>query len=145
MCGGFFVDCRHRPLIFVKTDVRTAESYHRLDGKRHTRFKPRSPSSRKVIRDFGIFVHFPADAVSDHFSHNAVSETFGVRLHRDSDVRKSVSVLKGFDPLKETFFRYFDKFSDFFLYVSDKECPCRVSVKTVDNSPPRRYSQYRRL
>jgi hypothetical protein len=83
---------RHdRPAISQRSCRRPTQIDHRFDREGHPGFDPIACVRPPVVGDLRLFVHRPADAVSDHLTHHTETGILDVLLDRAGDVADPVA------------------------------------------------------
>src|SRR5580693_9298305 len=79
-----------RPPVIFDGNLRAAGVDHRLDGDHQTGRKPPAFPGVSVVRDVGLLVHGPADAVPHELPDHGIAALFDVGLDRPTDVPQPV-------------------------------------------------------
>src|ERR1019366_8828385 len=110
-----------------------AQGEHRLDRETEARLKIAPDLAAAVVRDLGILVHRPANAMADELADHAVAFRPGDVLDGRPDVADVVARLGCRDSGHHGHASRLDQLADRLGWLADEEGPGRVAVPAVDD------------
>src|SRR5664279_969540 len=122
-----------RPVVGQHHRLVAAHGEHRLDRETEARLKLAPDLAAAVVRDLGILVHRPANAMADELADHAVALRPGDVLDGRPDVADVVARLGCRDSGHHGQASRLDQLADRLGWLADEEGPGRVAVPAVDD------------